>query len=117
MLRHMPNSLRAELRRVTAKVGERVRRAVGRRALLEQPERDEGVEIVEQQVLVAAWRRVVEQRCAGHVDWLLPVLRGSTWGCVESRCRRTERKLPAPCGKSRSYAQPCAPPHGRYRQL
>src|SRR3954451_22056107 len=30
------------------------------------------------------------------------VLRGSTWGCVESRRHRTERKVPASCAKWRA---------------
>src|SRR4051794_17613450 len=75
MLRHMQRSLRAELRHVLPELGQDVHRAVGGWALLEQAERDQGVEIVEQQVLVVVRRRVVEEgrgRWAGHRNGLLP---------------------------------------------
>src|SRR3954452_10805420 len=114
-----------------SELGERVHRTVGGRSLLDQPERDQGHEVVEQQVLVAVGRRVVEERCGvvGHGVGLLPgatrfrvgprsVLRASDGiARIEIRMRAYQASTPALCGKFRAYRQICAQPRGAYTPL
>ncbi len=116
MLRHMRQSLRAELGCVTAEVGQREDGPLRLLALLDQTERD--------QRCAGRASRVSSRRGEGSSDSVgevgrdiatgsFRVLHGSTWGRVALRCLRTERELPAICGESLRYAQACAPQKAR----
>src|ERR1700749_2765102 len=111
MLRHMPLTLRAELRRVLAEVGQDVDRAVGRRPALEQADGDERLEVFVKQVLAAAWRRVVvEQAQAGHTDGLLPGATGIHVGLRRVPPASDGTKSPRNLRELPRYAQGCALP-------